>query len=110
MENYGSIMVLSAVIVVGVISAIGLTTTQSTGAALTSQQGCWCKISQYTPYDGGIGNMNYGASNVQFIAAHAGAGELTDSWCQNRCEIMFRRNNNVVGQVAPFGAITQPVV
>lgn len=111
MENYGPLMVLSAVIVVGVISAIGLTTTQSTGAALTSQPGCWCKITPYTPYDHGLGDQYYGASQVQFIAAHAGvSSQITDSWCQNRCEIMYRRNNNVVGQAAPFGSIRQPVV
>lgn len=110
MEKYAPMLVLSAVIVVGVISAIGLTTMESTGAAMTTSRGCWCKITPYTPYDQGMGTQYYGMSTVQFVAAHAGAGQLTDSWCQNRCEIMFRRNNNVVGSAAPFGSIRQPVV
>jgi len=109
MENSHAIFVLSAVLVVGVVSAIGLFS-GATGAAMTSQQGCWCQITPYTPYDHGLGTQYYGQSQVQFIAAHAGAGKLTDEWCNNRCQIMFRRNNNVVGQAAPFGSIRQPVV
>jgi len=109
MENSHAIFVLSAVLVVGVVSAIGLFS-GATGAAMTSQQGCWCQITPYTPYDHGLGTMYYGQSQVQFIAAHAGAGQLTDSWCNNRCQIMYGAHNNVVGQAAPFGSIRQPVV
>lgn len=109
MENSHAIFVLSAVLVVGVVSAIGLFS-GATGAAMTTQQGCWCQITPYTPYDHGLGTQYYGQSQVQFIAAHAGAGQLTDSWCNNRCQIMYGAHNNVVGQAAPFGSIRQPVV